>query len=727
MVAAGAGVIANVRIARGVAPHATSPAEPLDQYRRLIESLTDYAIFSLDLEGSIVTWNEGAWTTFGYARDEVLGLSYGIIFTAEDRANGRPEREILAAREFGKTTVDGWHARKDGSRFWCTDTVQTICDDDGAITGFTKIVHDSTATFVAREAVRDSEERLRLLMEGITDYALFSIDSDGIVRNWNVGSQKLYGYAEADIVGEHYSVIYPHDDDPRERAAREIATATRDGRSFDESWHVRSDGARIYATGQMTCLRPGADGRSRGFVKIARDVTARRADDEKTKRHAYYDDLTGLPNRLSFADRLREAIARTHAAPTDRFGVIYLDLDRFKTVNDSLGHATADGLLVHVARTLERCVRPGDIVARLGGDEFTILIAHVETTADPARIATRIHRALQKPTRLDGYEVFTTASMGIAIGTDGYETAEQILRDADTAMYEAKALGRSRHVLFHPAMHAAAVALLDLQMDLRRAVAGGEFAIDYQPIVALADGRVTGFEALVRWDHPVRGRLLPDRFLAEAENIGTIVEIDRFVLAEACRQIRAWQLQCGDSSLTVSVNLSSKHFASEHLVDEIRDALDRNRLDPRSLKLEITETALMEHLDSTTATIANVDALGVELYIDDFGTGYSSLSYLARLPLRILKVDRSFVAQVAANPRSTEIARSIVTLAHNLGLKALAEGIERESQLETFAAFGCEFGQGFWFSPPVRADVARQLIGSTLPLRDEPVALVRRE
>ena len=692
-----------------------SPVGPLDQYRRLIDSLTHHAIFALSSDGLIASWNSGAKHTFGYDEDEVLGKNYSLIFTPEDVANGRPIKELAAALERGSESVDGWHVRKDGSRFWCTDTIQSLHDTSGRLTGFTKIVQDSDESHGTAERLRESEERLRLLIEGVTDYAIFSIDLEGRILLWNTGAEHVFGYAEAEVLGKHFSLVYTPEAIARGVPAAELAAAAGDGYAQDEGWHVRRDGEIFFASGQMTRLKPDADGKARGFVKIAHDITARYETNETNKRHAFHDELTQLPNRAFFSDCLRRSIACAKRRPVQRFGVIFLDLDRFKIINDSLGHVKADGLLVHVARTLERCVRPEDVVARLGGDEFTILVSELRATGDAVVVAERIQAALQIPFDLDGFEVFTTASMGIAVGSSTYDKPEQVLRDADTAMYEAKERGRAQHVLFDTEMHARAVGLLNLQMDLRRAITRQEFCVEYQPIVSLDKGRVVGFEALVRWNHPERGQLLPAEFIAEAESIGLIVDIDRWVLQEACRQLRIWQQRSGDSTLTVSVNLSSRHFAQENLVAEIRDLLRSNEIEARSLKLEITETVLMEQFETTAATVAGVNELGVELYIDDFGTGYSSLSYLTRFPLKLLKVDRSFVSQISSDPRSAVVARTVVTLAHSLGVAALAEGIETGQQLANLRDLDCEFGQGYWFSKPVPAEVAESFIGQLLP------------
>jgi diguanylate cyclase (GGDEF)-like protein/PAS domain S-box-containing protein len=692
------------------------PREPLDQYRRLIESLTDYAIFSLTPDGLIATWNSGAAQTFGFTAEEVLGKPYGLLFTPEDIAAGRPAAELQAALEHGRESIDGWHVRKDGVQFWCTDTIQSVLGTDGIVSGFTKIVRDATERHVAEEQLRESEERLRLLIESVTEYAIFSIDTAGLILLWNSGAERIFGYTEAEVVGKSFSLIYTEEALAQRIPRTEMALATKFGRADDEAWHVRRDGSLFYATGQMTLLTPDDHGNPRGFVKVAHDITARNRADQAIKQRAFHDDLTGLPNRAFFVDRVRRAIARTKRYPQRRFAVIFLDLDRFKNINDSLGHVMADGLLVQVARLLEGCVRPEDVVARLGGDEFTILLSEIDEAADAALVATRIHAALQKPINLHGIDVFTTASMGIAIGSAAYQKTEHVLRDADTAMYEAKARGRSRHVLFDADMHARAVSLLNLQTDLRRAIEREEFFVEYQPVVRLKTNRLFGFEALVRWNHPVRGVVQPNDFISEAANIGQIVHIDHWVLDEACRQIRAWQMEFDDDSLTMSVNFSSNHFADEYVIDEIRRVLNRHDLSPASLKIEITESTLMEHFGNTTRSVARLDALGVDVFIDDFGTGYSSLSYLRRFPFKLLKIDRSFISDISLEPHSVEIPRAIVTLAHNLGLAALAEGIETEEQLTQLKALGCELGQGFLFSRPLVPALARKLIGRSLPL-----------
>jgi diguanylate cyclase (GGDEF)-like protein/PAS domain S-box-containing protein len=689
--------------------------DSLDQYGRLIESLTDYAIFSLSTSGFITSWNSGAQFTFGYEAKEALGHHYALIFTDDDVASGRPERELSAAITRGKESCDGWHVRKDGSRLWCTDTVQPLRDAAGSVVGFTKIVHDTTQKHLAGELLRESEERLRLLIEGVTDYAIFSIDVTGRILLWNSGAEKLFGYTAEQIVGKSFALLYTADALSGDIPSIELQTAAIDGQATDEAWHVRRDGSLFFASGQMKRLEPDPDGNPRGFVKIAHDITERVKVEEAMSLRAFSDDLTKLPNRAAFLDSLRRAIAESSRHPDRRFALIFLDLDQFKIVNDSLGHGIADGLLVHVARTLERCVRPGDYVARLGGDEFTILLGDLRNEGEALHVADRIHMALEQAVILGGVEVSTTASMGIAIGPGGYQTAEQVLRDADTAMYEAKARGRARHVVFGDEMHDRAVRLLNLQADLRQALRRKELWVAYQPIVSLERGSVCGFEALIRWEHPHRGTVPPNEFVGAAESLGLIVEMDLWVVERACEQLSRWRARGGADEITMSVNVSAKLFVHENLIAAVQGALERNALPARCLKFEITETTLMQNLETASVNIERLGEIGVGLSIDDFGTGYSSLSYLKRFPLQALKVDRSFVRDIASDPRSAEIAHTIVMLAHNLGLEAVAEGIETHDQLLKLQAIGCVFGQGFFFSPPLVPDVAQDFIGSFLP------------
>jgi diguanylate cyclase (GGDEF)-like protein len=438
---------------------------------------------------------------------------------------------------------------------------------------------------------------------------------------------------------------------------------------------------------------------------------------EESREHfrnaALHDSLTGLPNRTLLMNHLRLAVEHAKRRPGYLFAALFLDLDRFKVINDSLGHIAGDQLLVCIARRLENCIRNTDTVARLGGDEFAILLSDIEDYADAVRVADRIQEELMRPFHLGGHEVYTSASIGITLSASGYQEPEAILRDADTVMYRAKANGKARHELFDEAMHARAVALLRTETDLRRAVERDEFRVVYQPILSLLTGEVAGFEALVRWQHPERGLVSPAEFIPVAEETGRIVEIGRIVLRESCRQLSEWQSRgVVPPALHVSVNLSGKQFAQTHLAAEISEALAETGLDPRSLRLEITESVIMGNAEATCTTLGRLRALGIGVSIDDFGTGYSSLSYLHRFPVDILKVDRSFVSRMGEPEENGEIVRTIVTLASNLGMGVVAEGVETERQAGQLRGLGCEYAQGYLFSRPLAADAAERWLAS---------------
>ncbi|MEG3843546.1 EAL domain-containing protein, partial [Microcoleus sp. herbarium14] len=433
---------------------------------------------------------------------------------------------------------------------------------------------------------------------------------------------------------------------------------------------------------------------------------------------AFHDSLTGLPNRDLFVECLERAIVNTQGRPSYLFAVLFLDLDRFKVINDSLGHLVGDELLMSVVLRLRAIIGSRDTVARVGGDDFAILVRNIDV-AHAVDLADRIHQALIVPFELKGQEVFVTASIGIALGGEpaatGREQPEHLLRDAHTAMYRAKALGMGRYQVFNASMHHAALERLQLETDLRMAVKRREFLLHYQPFVCLASGRIIGFEALVRWQHPLRGLISPVKFIPVAEETGAIVPLGEWVLEEACRQLRLWEGMFDfDRPLIMSVNLSGKQFAQPDLVDRIQAILGTTGLSAESLKLEITESVVMDDVESAIAVLKQMKALNVKLGIDDFGTGYSSLSYLSRFPTDTLKVDKSFVGlmEVGSEGENVAIVRTIVTLAHALGMDVIAEGVETAAQLAKLRAIGCEYGQGYFFAKPLPSDEATTLMAS---------------
>lgn len=449
---------------------------------------------------------------------------------------------------------------------------------------------------------------------------------------------------------------------------------------------------------------------------IIRDITERKILEKQLIHDALHDALTGLSNRHLFMNHLGHVFDLAKRRENYLYAVLFIDLDRFKVINDSLGHLIGDQLLVGIARRLEACLRTGDTVARLGGDEFAILLEDICSIEDAIQVAERLQHDLAQPFHLDSHEVFTTASVGIASGHLGYERPEELLRDADTAMYHAKSLGKARYELFDQTMHARVVAFLQLDNDLRRAVERQEFQLYYQPIVSLQTGKLTGFETLVRWRHPERGLISPDEFIQIAEETGLIIPLGEWILYEACHQAHQWHLRFpSDVPLSISVNLSGKQFSQPNLAEQIGQILHRTSLDPRQLKLEITESVIMENSHLSTNTLMQLKALGLELCIDDFGTGYSSLSYLHRFPIDILKADRSFVSTMDLGDDDNsrlEITQTIVLLAHKLGIKVVAEGVESNRQLTYLKGMGCEYGQGYYFSKPLNRDAAEALLRS---------------
>ncbi|MBH8572072.1 EAL domain-containing protein [Nostocaceae cyanobacterium CENA369] len=439
---------------------------------------------------------------------------------------------------------------------------------------------------------------------------------------------------------------------------------------------------------------------------------------------AYHDALTDLPNRTLFIKRLGQTVERAKRRK-HLFAVLFLDLDRFKVVNDSLGHTSGDRLLIAIAHRLQTCLQSEDTLARLGGDEFAILLEEIQNINDAIYIAEQLQQELTIPFYLNRHEVFTTVSIGIALSTTDYDQPENFLCNAEIAMYRAKALGKARYKIFDKVMYSETTKLLQLEIDLRRAIERQEFLIHYQPIVCLKTNKIIGFEALVRWQHPKQGLVFPTDFIPVAEEAGLIVPIGDWVLKEACRQLHEWQQLFLENRLTISVNLSSKHLSQSHLNEQISQILQENNLDPRRLKLEITESALLENTQSVTAMLVQLRELGIELHLDDFGTGYSSLSYLHCFPISGLKIDRSFVNRMDINGENAEIVSTIITLAYNLGVDVTAEGIETVEQLERLKVLQCKYGQGNFFSKPLQASAAGDLIAKQVNLASSSKCLSR--
>jgi len=563
-------------------------------------------------------------------------------------------------------------------------------------------------------ATARGEARFQALVNNSSDLITL-IDADLAITYQTPSVTRLLGYSEDELIGTQLADLTHPEDRLSLFAARAEAVAADQATAISDLRLRHRDGSYRHVQSIHTNLLGDPD--VRAVVVTTRDVTAQKQLEAQLQHNAFHDALTGLANRALFADRLQHALARTdrHATPV---AVLFVDLDDFKAVNDDAGHSAGDELLVAVADRLRQVLRPSDTIARLGGDEFAVLIEDGADPAHTAATADRLLAALSEPFGGDA-QVRVTASVGIATGAAGQHDAAELLRHADVAMYAAKEAGKGRSAVFAPDMDSAIIGQLQLKAELARAVERGEFVVHYQPTVELATGRLTGVEALVRWQHPERGLVPPLDFIPLAEQTGLIVPIGRFVLREACRQMSAWHRDHATRPpLTVSVNLSARELDEPGLVGSVRAALEDAQLDPAHLVLEITESLLLVDLPTTVGTLLELRALGVRLAVDDFGTGYSSLAYLENLPVDILKIDKSFVDRIADLPAGGEdggaqrsvMVSAISQLAHALKLQMVAEGIEQPEQVDTLRGLGCQYGQGYYFARPLTADALGDLV-----------------
>ncbi|MCZ6727095.1 MAG: EAL domain-containing protein, partial [Acidobacteria bacterium] len=557
--------------------------------------------------------------------------------------------------------------------------------------------------------------------------------NDGL-WDWNVKTGEVYlsprwkamlGYRENEVGNglEEWRSLVHEDDREMVRSAFEAHFQSAAGQfELEHRMNHRSGKVRWVLT-RGAAVR-GSDGRVLRMAGSQTDMTDRKLAEQQLLHDAFHDGLTGLANRALLVDRMGVALASLRRGQGSPFGVLFLDLDRFKQINDSLGHTVGDELLIGIARRLGELLRPGDTAARLGGDEFALLVADVRDVGAAVHFTKRIQEAFAEAFLIEGHEVFATASIGIAFSSEGETTADGMLRDADIAMYRAKAAGRARYEIFNHEMHRAAVKLLKLEMELRRAVENEDFVMHYQPIVVLDTGRIVGFEALVRWLHAERGLIAPARFIGVAEETGLIVPLGWFVLEQACRQGKEWQARFPtDPPLFMSVNASGKLFTQPGAVEDVLRILTETQLAPSSLRLEVTESVVMDHGEEAMKRLLELRDLGVQLSLDDFGTGYSSLSYLQRFRYDSLKIDRSFVSSMGEAEDSATIVETILSLASSLGIGVVAEGVETAEQLEHLRTLRCPLGQGYWFARPMAAPDVESLMTSGSSRPDQAVML----
>lgn len=602
--------------------------------------------------------------------------------------------------------------RPDASIRWVSVRAFPVRNAEGKFNRFVGIAEDITQRKLAEEAMRKSEEQFRLTFE-MAPIGMAITTLNGRLKRVNPSLCEALGYTQEELLKLSFADI-SHPEDIDFHLSLEHKLAHGEESDFQiEKRYIAKNGRSVDTLVKVVMVRD-SNGKPLHFNNQIIDITERKQMERQLLHDALHDALTGLPNRALFMDRLEQELKRTKTQSNYLFAVLFLDLDRFKVVNDSMGHLVGDKLLVEIARRLENCVRPTDTVARLGGDEFTILLENISNIEFATKVAEKIYHSLTVPFSLENYELFTTASIGIAFSSQGYDKPEDILRDADLTMYSAKERGKARYEVFDRSMHARAIERLHLETDLRRGIEREEFTVYYQSIVSLTTGKISGFEALARWNHPKRGFVAPDEFIPIAEETGLIVPLGNWLLEEACQQLRKWQIKYPEHpAFKISVNLSGKQLREPDLIKQIERILAKTQLPPHTLKLEITESILMDNLEAATETLLALRERKIQLSIDDFGTGYSSLSYLHRFPVDTLKIDRSFVSEIQLGKENSAIVKAIVTLAHMLNMDVIAEGIETNAQLDQLKLLQCEHGQGYFFSKPLSREEAEELIASS--------------
>ena len=685
--------------------------ESEEKFRGLAEQSPN--MIFINQRGKVVYANERCEEVMGYKKEVFLtpGFDFFELIAPESRhlitekLKRRARGEEIPPYECSLMTKEGKEI------VGIISTKLITYEGSDAILG---IITDITSRIQAEEALRESEERYALAARGANDglWDWHLIKSEiYFSRRW----KDMVGYEEDEIGSTPngwFNLVHPDD---LESVMADIAAHINGTTPHFENEHRMRHKNGTYrwmlTRGQAINDEDGSAYRMAGSQT---DITVRKQVEEQLLYDAFHDVLTGLANRALFMERLGASIGRAKRRQDFGFAVLFLDVDRFKIINDSLGHPIGDDLLIEIARRLALCLRPADIAARIGGDEFVILLEDVSDAGGAMSIADWIQESLGLPFTLDGHDIITTASIGIVLSGMGHKRAEDILRDADIAMYRAKGLGGAGNQFFDSALHAGALERLKLESDLWMALERQEFQLHYQPIVVLETGKLMGFEALVRWVHPERGLVSPGDFIPLAEEIGLIVPIGRWVLNEACRQVNAWQTQFPlEPSLSISVNLSSKQLDQPDIIDQIEETLQNTRLDAQSLNLEITESVAMSHRESTIRFLSKMKELGVQVHMDDFGTGYSSLSALNQFRFDTIKIDRSFISELGHESSRAGIVKTIVELAHELNMSVIAEGVEVESQLAQLNAFKCEYAQGYLISKPLDSETAGTLISQS--------------
>jgi len=822
------------------------------KFRLLVEGVTDYAIYMLDQDGYVVNWNEGARRSKGYTAEEIVGKHFSCFYSTQDRLAKLPETNLKTAYRTGRFEEQGWRYRKDGTSFWAHVVIDAVYDDDGKLIGYAKITRDCTEQQRTLREQREREQVFRLLVEGVTDYAIYMLDPKGHVVNWNAGAHRAKGYTADEIVGKHFSCFYSAQDRLACLPDNNLSIAKTVGRFEDQGWRYRKDGSAFWGhvvieaiyndegnllgfakiTRDCTELREyeqqilrakdlaeqnsarmaslskfldtiianipscvivedvvsrevlllnskaeqllgvktkeitgkkldsfmpselssyfsqlataaqrneglhkneqllrtrggeriinasasiinGNDARNSYVLLIADDVTDQRAADARIHHMAHHDNLTSLPNRVLFSQRLNEALRKDFDAGKQT-AALCLDLDNFKNVNDALGHQVGDDLLRAVASRLRSVLREQDTLARNGGDEFSIVLPGLTQVEEAEAVASRLIDAIRPIFNVDGHNLTVGLSIGISLASAGLTTPDELLRCADMALYEAKRNGRNRFEHFSSEMGEAASKRRMIENDLREAMTHRHLKLYYQPITDGEGQKIISYEALMRWHHPRQGLIMPLDFIPVAEETGLIHSLGAFALHEACREAVKWP-----EDQSVAVNLSPLQFKNSSLVSVVEAALTDSGLAPYRLEVEITESVLLDNTLVNIRILQKLKKLGVRIALDDFGTGYSSLSYLRSFPFDKIKIDKSFINDMKDSREALAIIRAITGMSRSLDIQITAEGVENSEQFEQLKIEGCTLFQGYYFGRPQPSETRLKLFNSTEKLAGE--------
>jgi diguanylate cyclase (GGDEF)-like protein/PAS domain S-box-containing protein len=699
-----------IGLALGLSIHNLRQKEDLikkeKRFRALIEQSSD-GIALVGPDASIVYASPSTERILGYSADEMVAFKTFDLIHPDDQHAAAQGMASLLTRPGSSQVSCRRLRRKDGSWRWLESTATNLLREP-TVRAIVINYRDVTERRLADEALKESEERFRSIQESALD-AIITMSPEGLITSWNPQAETTFGWPSDEVVGRPLAgTIIP----PRYRDAHasglkhflatgqgevinkrvEMTALDRDGREFPVELAV----VPLYRDDAVS------------FCAFIRDIRERKKAEETIRHLAYHDVLTGLPNRVLFEERLRIELARARRS-RQKVAVMCLDLDRFKIVNDTVGHTGGDQLLQEVAQEFTECIREIDTVARVGGDEFTFLLPGIERAEDAAVVAERVLNSIRHPRRIAGQEFRVTTSIGITIFPRDGEDAETLLRNADTAMYRAKERGRDNFQVYTPAMQATLLEMLGLENDLSHALEREELVVHYQPVMEIKSGRIIGAEALLRWQHPERGLVPPDEFIPLAEETGLIIPIGEWVLRKACDEAAAWN-DFGLGPMRITVNLSARQVEHPGLISLVAQILDESRLRPECLHLELTEGAVMRHVEAVISTLSGLRAIGVGISVDDFGTGYSSLGYLKRFPIDTIKIDRSFVGDVTTDQNDAAIVTTVIAMARSLNLRVIAEGVETEPQLAFLRDAECDEFQGFLVSRAVAPDDFERLV-----------------